>query len=52
MSNEGDIGITINLDGVYYHQAKRLTGAAEIADEEFTKWEQYLAESKREGRQA
>ena len=25
--------------------AKRLTGAAEIADEEFTKWEQYLAKA-------
>ena len=42
VTEEGDVGVTVSLDGVYYHQAKRMIGSADAADKEFERWEKYL----------
>jgi hypothetical protein len=37
--DEGDIGVVLALDAVYFHQAKQRTSEAEVADKEFDKWQ-------------
>src|SRR4051812_46789176 len=43
--DEGDVGVTLALDAVYFHQAKQMVPAAEAADKEFTKWARILSDA-------
>ncbi len=41
----GDIGVTLSLDAVYFHQAKERIAVAEKADKEFDKWAKILSDA-------
>lgn len=45
MNDEGTVGVTLLLDGIYYQQAKQMMPSAEAADEDYAHWEKILSET-------